>query len=78
MPKATKKGKKTVGTLTRVGSERDRHKARKVVRNLPTAPSTAGRMKRILESLKPWATEGFKGIVVDLVRETVRKMIWPS
>ena len=49
-----------------------------LVRDTPRRSVAAAQLRRILEKAKPWVNEGFRGILVDVIAEGARKMIWPS
>ena len=63
-------------------SEMDRESLPDIIENLvrdtPRSTVAAARMMRILAKVKPWAAEGFKSILVDVITEGARKMIWPG
>jgi len=63
-------------------SEMDRNELPDIIENLvretPRSSVAAARMRRILEKAKPWASEGFKTILIEVVTEGAKKMIWPT
>jgi len=62
-------------------SEMDRSQLPDIIENLvrdtPRSIVDAGRMKRILENAQPWAAEEFRGILIDVITVSARKILWP-
>jgi hypothetical protein len=49
-----------------------------LVRQTPRTPVAALRMKGLLDKVGPLAAEGFKQILIGVVTEGAKKMVWPS
>jgi len=49
-----------------------------IVRDTPRAPAEAVRFKGVVEKAKPWALAAFREVLISVVSEPVKKMIWPG
>lgn len=49
-----------------------------LVRQTPRTPLAALRMKGLLDKVGPLAAEGFKQILIGVVTEGAKRMVWPS
>jgi hypothetical protein len=49
-----------------------------LVRDTPGAPAEAVRFKGIIDRAQPWALGAFKEILIGIVSESVKKIVWPG
>lgn len=49
-----------------------------LVRDTPETPVAAARFKRLLAKAGKGAAEGFRQVLIDVVSETAKKLIWPN
>jgi hypothetical protein len=49
-----------------------------IIRDTPRAAAEAIKFKIIVEKTQPWALPAFKEILIGVVSESVKKLIWPA
>src|SRR5262249_39573648 len=49
-----------------------------IVRDTPRAPAEAVRFRKIVDKAAPWAMDAFNKILIGIISEPVKKLIWPQ
>ena len=49
-----------------------------LIRDTPKAPAEAMRFKNIVERAAPWAMDAFNRILISVLSEPVKRLIWPG